>query len=184
MKHTRIAQKTFSISKQDLDIFYSGDSFKIIDFIINLIEEVTFETGKISTSILFTNIFINGCYFICAENNVRIQIEPYRDWLSRFNQQLQKYCETIYTEPLCADISAPNGGPTTEIKIHNIFTTINNKVLVKTYSKIYIDPNANSFRYYDEFGLALETKNLEQFFKDLTKMHPGIEVPKFEFKIT
>ena len=182
MKHTRIAQKTFSISKQDLDIFYSDDSFKIIDFIINLIEEVTFETGKISTSVLFTNIFINGCYFICTENNVRIQIEPYRDWLSRFNQQLQKYCETIYTEPLCADVNAFI--PETEIKIYASFTTINNKVLTKTYSRIFIDPNAKSFEYYDEFGLALETNNLEQFFKDQTEMHPGIEVPKFEFKIT
>ena len=184
MKHTRIAQKTFSISKQDLDIFYSGDSFKIIDFIISLIEEVTFEFGNISTPVLFTNIFINGCWFVCAENNVRIQIESYRDWLNRFSKQLQKYCETIYTEPLCADVSAPKGGPATEIKIYTTFRTFTDKVVTKTWNKICIDPSIKSFEYYDEFGLVLETNNLEQFFKDLTEMHPGIEVPKFEFKIT
>lgn len=181
MKHTRITQKTFSISKQDLDIFYSGDSFKIIDFIINLIEEVVFDSSQVSTPVLFTDIFINGCYFI-TNNGVCVQIEPYRDWANRFKLQLKEYCETIYTEPISTDVSIPYGG-VTEIKIYTIFTTINNN-LIKTYNKIYINPSIKSFRYYDEFGLALVTNSLEQFFKDLTKMHPGIEVPKFEFKIT
>lgn len=157
---------TMNVDPRALLVFNSGKPFRIIEYVFNnIIDTYCRGLGVIA------NLMINRGYnLVCHEKEMMIEIDPFGTWLELFMFNLRSYADSVFGWRLNCDYKIFNG---------TIYFYIKREETDEILEQIIL--RDGSFIYKDEFGEVLNEQYLSTFLDKLTKIHPGIEIPKINW---